>query len=383
MKKKSLICIAVLLIIAISAMVAVSYLPENRGLTAMQKEKLASTYSSYMSKMSGVAYVVHHEDVIFDEGSGMATGDKENSSDLAYSIASLTKQFTAACIMQLYENGKLDIEDTLARYFPDYEYSYRIKIKHLLCQRSGIPDYSVDLVNRKAKVTCYMDNGKGVVIKKENSSKENRDIIRDYVFSQRLLFRPGDRFDYSDSNFSLLADIVEMASGESYHDYVREHIFQPLGMETSAFIDDNDLDEDIIVQTDDSEFADDYYLYKGVEFGCGDILSSPKDLYLWYKGFVGGKVVTRQSYDLMTKNYSDKDEQGYGFGLMISDKSDSKVVYHYGWIPSFYSAVFYIPDYDYFQLLITNRPDGDPHRMAAQMAYRFGETVELKLKDID
>ena len=349
----------------------------------MQKEKLVPTYSSYMSKMSGIAYVVHHEDVIFDEGSGMATGDKENSSDLAYSIASLTKQFTAACIMQLHEDGKLDIEDTLAQYFPDYEYSYRIKIKHLLCQRSGIPDYSVDLVNKKAKVTCYMDDGKGVIITKENTSKQNRDIIRDYVFSQRLLFRPGDRFDYSDSNFALLAEIVEMASGESYHDYVREHIFKPLGMETSAFIDDNDLSEDIIVQTDDSEFADDYYLYKGAEFGCGDILSSPKDLYLWYKGFVGGKVVTRKSYNLMTKNYSDKDEQGYGFGLMISDKSDSKVVYHYGWIPSFYSAVFYIPKYDYFQLLITNRPDGDPHRMAAQMAYRFGEIAELKLKDID
>ena len=383
MRRNLIAVAAMLLLIAIFSMVVVDYLPANRELSPLQKEKLYMIDSKHLSKMSGVGYIVHHGEVIFDKGNGMATEDKKNASDLEYGVASLTKQFTAACIMQLDEAGKLEIEDPLSKYFPEYEYGTQMNIRHLMCQRSGIADFQVEMEDGQAMIICYMDDGPGVDIEPTNTSEENRKIIRDYVFSRELLFKPGAEYDYSDSNFLLLAEIVEKASGEEFHDYVRKHIFEPLGMKHSAFIDDNDFDKDVIVQADHSEFEGDYYDYKGVEFGCGDLMTTPQDLYLWYRGFVSGKVVNQDSYRQMTDNYSKEDELGYGFGLMISDVSESKVIYHYGWIPSSYSSMIYIPEYDYFQVLLGNNEKGDPHRMAARMAYHFGEIIGLKLVDID
>ena len=235
--------------------------------------------------------------------------------------------------MQLYEQGKLDIDDKLGKYFPDYKYGDIISLRQLLSQRSGIPDYSVDSFDGAVWATC--DNSdKKLRIDPDGSAREHIEAIRELYLSCDLLFEPGEMFYYSDSNFSLLAAIVERVSGKSYHEYVRDNIFEPLGLKTAAFIDDHSYPEGVTVAaTDRQEFDYDYFDYKGVEFGCGDIMLSPADLYRWYRSFSGGKAVRESSYKLMTTNCSDEGEPGYGFGLMIAD-GDSKALYHYGWIPA-------------------------------------------------
>lgn len=373
---------ALLLIAAVLAAALCACKPPKRDLNEEQQNSITRRFSAYQERISGATYAVYRGKVIFDEGSGEANGKLGNSSDIAYGAASLTKQFTAACIMQLCEAKKLDINDKLGKYFPEYKYGDMITLEQLLCQRSGIPDYSVDSDESKVWVYCDGDTGPGAVISSRNTSEQNREIIRGLFFSQRLLFEPGGRFDYSDSNFALLAEIVELVSGMGYHEYVRKHIFEPLGMESSAFIDDNDFDKDMLAETDQSEFTGDYYSFKGVEFGCGDILTTPRDLYKWYKGLTAEQVVSGASYKKMTECRSKDDELGYGYGLMISDASESKVVYHYGFIPSYYSAVFYIPEYDYFQATLSNHFDGYPHSVAAYMAAFFGDAIGLELEGI-
>lgn len=335
---------------------------------------------------SGSVYAVYRGETIFDGGAGMATETLKNGSDIAYGVASLTKQFTAASIMQLFEQGKLDLTDPIGKYFPNYPYGDDICIKHLLSQRSGIPDYMVntDKSGKMVVVSVVEGGSEYVLVDVKNTAEENQKIIRDFFLSRELLFEPGSEFDYSDSNFALLAEIVNQVGGMSFHDYVRQNIFEPLGMVHSAFIDDYEKKAiPAVAETDREEFALDYYSVKGAEYGCGDILTTPRDLYLWYRGLMDRTVVSEGSYRLMTENYSGPMELGYGFGLMISDTSDSKVVYHYGFIPSFYSAAIYIPEYDFFLTVLSNHGDGNPHKLASDLAEYFGSVIGLKLIDID
>lgn len=357
-----------------------------KTLTEEDKNRIQTRLSAMMTDrgFSGAVYAVYQGEEIFDGGAGMATADEVCTTETAFGVASLTKQFTAASIMQLYEAGQLDLKDTLRKYFSDYQYCDDITVEQLLYQRSGIPDYSVDNRNGKVVVSCDGSEERGIVISDKATAEENRRVIREFFLSKELLFEPGKRFDYSDANYALLAEIVAQVSGMEYHEYVRQHIFEPLGMEHSAFIDD--FDDSIgatVAQPDLSEFKKDYYPYKGVEYGCGDILTTPKDLYRWYRGIMAGEVVGEDSLKVMTKNYSSADELGYGYGLMINDEGDTKVIYHYGYIPSFYSAVFYVPEYDFFLTVLSNTPDGSPQGMAADMAVYLGSAIGLKLVGID
>ena len=355
-------------------------------LSLNDKQRIQNKFTSYTTdnKFSGAIYAVYRNDVIYDQGAGMATGTMKNGTDVAYGVASLTKEFTAAAIVQLSEKGKLDISDKLSKYFPGYRYGDDITIWHLLAQRSGIPDYSVDSDDGKVYVSCFGTEYSDITIDPNRTAVENRDKIRTFFLSKELLFEPGDYYDYSDSNYALLAEIVTRVSGMEYHDYVRENIFEPLGMEHSAFIDDYDPNVITkVAQTDRSEFDRDYFTVKGAEYGCGDILSTPKDLYRWYRGLVEGKVVSDQSYHEMTTSYSAEDELGYGYGLMISDRSEKKVIYHYGYIPSYYSSIIFVPEIDYFQVVLSNHGNGDPHLMAADLARYFGGSIDLIFSGIE
>lgn len=382
--KKTVTLIALILLLLLTAGLLISHI-QGGGLSMDDKDRVQKRFQAYIDDrgFSGVVYAVYGNDVIFDNGAGMATDTLPNGSDIAYGVASLTKQFTAAAIMQLQENGLLSITDPLSQYFPEYRYGDKITIQHLLSQRSGIPDYSVNSEEDKVIVTCY-DCPSKIMISPQHSAEVNQKKIRAFFLAQELLFEPGTEFDYSDSNFALLAEIVTRVSGMTYHDYLRKCIFKPLGMEESAFIDDYDPSVITrVAQTDRDEFSMDYFTVRGAEYGCGDILTTPKDLYLWYRGFTSGKVVSKESYRQMTTNYSLPDELGYGYGLMISDKSDSKVIYHYGYIPAYYSSMMFVPEIDYFQVVQSNHADGDPHRLAADLAKYFGSVIDFKFIEIE
>lgn len=376
---------ALLLILTLTVGVVIAQM-QNGRLSVDDKERVRKRFQSMIDsrRYSGAVYAVYHNDVIFDGGGGTATSTLENGSDIAYGVASLTKQFTAAAIMQLVEKRMINVTDKLSQFFPGYAYGDEITIRHLLSQRSGIPDYSVNTEDDTIVVSCYDDDGPGIVISSDSTAQDNQDKIRAFFLSKNLLFEPGSEFDYSDSNFALLAEIITRVSGMSYHDYIRKNIFEPLGMEKSAFIDD--YDPAVITktaQTDRSEFSKDYFTVKGAEYGCGDILTTPKDLYLWYRGLMAGKVVSQKSYQEMTTNYSLPDELGYGYGMMISDKSESKVIYHYGYIPSFYSSMMYVPEEDYFQVVLSNHSTGDPHRLAADLIKYFGAVIDVEFVEVE
>ena len=125
--------------------------------------------------------------------------------------------------MILQERGKLSVNDKLNKYFPDYKYGGKITLENLLQMRSGIPEYISEdmystLLNEKALL--------------KNSAEQNKKYFEKRILSEKLRFDPDSRFEYSNSNYYLLGEIVEKASGTSYHKFIKKEIFDKLGIET-------------------------------------------------------------------------------------------------------------------------------------------------------
>ena len=129
---------------------------------------------------SGAVYAVYKGSVVFDGGRGETTDDATVTTDNAFGVASVSKQFTAASIMQLYDQGKIDLNDKLSKYFPDYKYGDQITVEQLLYQRSGIPDFAVENIDNMVDVVTFGDEYERFVISDKASQKENRDRIRNY-----------------------------------------------------------------------------------------------------------------------------------------------------------------------------------------------------------
>ena len=260
-----------------------------------------------------------------------------NSSDIygnkvdaytTYEIGSLTKAFTATAVFQLCERGALSLDSTLDQFFPEYEYGKEITIYHLLHMQSGL---------RKDFV------GDGTFLD-ENGNPDVEEFRRYYydgftdeellsmLFSGEPEFKPGTKFSYSNTGYTLLAMIIEKVTGESYAEYVQKNIFDVCGMEHSSSMTTGDVTSiPEFVPDDRSPFTDPYEvvdtLYMQLikpERGVGDIHSCAADLLLFDRALIGGKLINEES--LAEMFHTDK---GYGCGWVQGGRY-SNIFYHGG-----------------------------------------------------
>lgn len=252
-------------------------------------------------KFKGIVSLTKNGEVVYQYVNGKDKDENDLTIGSSMYIGSTSKQFCAASIIMLRDKGKLSVDDTLDKYFPEYEEGKKLTIKNLLTMRSGI----LDMVNE-----AQLEE-----VNYENTAEENMDIVRKWIFSQPLKFEPDSEYAYSNSNFFLLSEIVKQVSGMSYHDFVRENIFEPLGMSHSGFIED---------VTDDPVWADGLKREEGnnpinpqgLPTGAGDIASNAADMDLWMAGLSDGTIVSEESYKEMIKDYSPESSTRYGYGLM-------------------------------------------------------------------
>lgn len=305
----------------------------------------------------GVGYAVYKGEEIYAGGAGKANKkeDIDNSADAVFHVASVTKQFTAAAILKLCEEKKLNLDDTLSKYFPGYKAGADISIHNLLSMQSGIPDF----------VRVYDENGdetkseSQIVIdgvEEDNSAQENRDAIRAWIYSQKLLFKQGERYSYSNSNYFLLGEIIEQVSESTYFDYLKTNYFEPLEMTTAGFDENFDVSGATVAKGyNNTGLVSEIYGYPGVSFGSGDMMASPKDLFKWSVALHGGRVLGAESLQKMTEKYVDcGDGTSYGYGLMILDNPSGTIYMHSGATPRFFSAVLYLPQKELFLSIMSN-----------------------------
>jgi CubicO group peptidase (beta-lactamase class C family) len=197
---------------------------------ALVEEVSESRFDSYLQEMaakehfSGVALVMRDGKLVHAKAYGPAASNRANHVDTKFHVGSITKQFTAAAILQLVDQGVMKLDDPINIHLPRKFRSDRwqaITVHHLLSHTSGIPDYAVARdYYHLVRGFCFGDTVEGMV--KEAMGKD-------------LTFVPGSKYSYTNLGYTLLGIIIENETNNSFDDYIRENIFDPLGMKSSKF----------------------------------------------------------------------------------------------------------------------------------------------------
>jgi len=295
------------------------------ALTENVSEKLDSVFKRFNKRhdFHGSVLVAKNGKLIFSNQYGYANFSKKQKLDnnSTFQLASVSKQFTAASILILFEKGLLKLDDKVTKYYPDFPYE-DVTIKHLLNHTSGLPQYFW-LAEHEWKN------------KKAPTNSEMMKMLAEYKLQH--YFKSGSRFDYSNTGYFVLASLVEKISKESYRDFVEKNIFKPLGMSNSYVyrFNQDDIEENQLYG---------YRVYRGWKHikipgtvndaitGDKNVYSTVDDLFRWINGLNSGKIISQNTLDQMyTKGETKYGRKvPYGFGFRIDDKNEEKVIYHYG-----------------------------------------------------
>ncbi len=239
--------------------------------------------------------------------------------DTSYPIGSNTKQFTAAAILILQDEGKLNVDDRLSKYLPEIPHASEVTLRNLLTHSGGYAEYTEigsfdELGNRPATLAEIVNT----------------------VDHRPLAFTPGTTREYSNTGYDLLAMVIERVSGMSYGDFLEQRIFKPLGM-TSTFVrswDDTrpnvatEYESYALGPWEHAEHLD--YTWFG---GAGSIISNPHDLARWNAGLAGGKLLSKHSLtEMMTPHSIGKNDPfpDYGFGIEVSRLPNGHMMVSHG-----------------------------------------------------
>ena len=306
------------------------------AVTETVEENLNEKIDEKLNKMDfeGIVYITHNDSVVYST----AIGKNEKGADLTIEspryLGSVSKQFCATAIMMLKEQNKLSVDDTLDKYFPEYERGKDITIQNLLTMRSGIPDF------------LTVEAG----FSSEKSESENVACIKEWVFSQPLDFEPDTAREYSNTNYFLLSNIVERVSGQHYNDFVRKNIFEPLEMNNSGFV--NEVENTPYFSAELTNETLTVCEDKGTAKGAGDIISTASDMDKWMSGLTSGKIVSEESYHEMTTNHSPEQASIYGYGLSGMYKSGFG---HLGKIGDYMALDYFNEEYGYNLFIATDK----------------------------
>jgi len=308
----------------------------------------AITSSHYPVNEPGAAVLVMKDGaVLLRKGYGLA--DLEQGipiePDMVFRIGSVTKQFTAAAILLLEQEGKLSVDDDLRKHLPDFPTSGRvIRIEHLLTHTSGIRSY-----------TDMPDFGKRM--REDMSVDEAIALFR----NEPLAFEPGEKYAYNNSGYFLLGAIIEKASGKTYEAYLREKIFEPLGMSQTYYGSASRILPKRAQGYDsvNAEFQNAEYLSMTLPYAAGSLLSTVDDLAKWDRALYQTTLLNAASLEKWWKPFplANGESTHYGYGWSLSSYEGHAVVAHGGGINGFTCHLLRMPDDRVFVAVLTNRND--------------------------
>ncbi len=287
---------------------------------------------------NGTVLVIQKGETLFYKGSGYKniTNKTKNDTATIYRIGSLSKPFTASIILKLADENRLSIHDKLSKYLPGLHYGDSVTIEHLLTHSSGIKEYLEIPAIQKMP---------------DNSPPIDLEKLMSYFIHEPLTMLPGDKFSYSNSNYILLAYIIEKITGEKFEHIVREMIFKPLHMNHSGFDFKNLSDSNkstghnsLNSQADTVIDFDSTYAP-----GCGSMYATAGDLYKFYKGLYSGLIKDATREQAFTPR-----KWKYGYGWFSYTLYGRKCISHAGGVPGFYANLQFFPGDDVCIVLLSN-----------------------------
>ena len=314
-------------------------------------DDLLKTYTNYQ-QFNGTVLVAEKGKVVYKKGHGMANMEWgiPNSPDTKFRIGSVTKQFTAALIMQLVEEGKVKLDGKITDYLPDYrkDTGGKVTIHQLLNHTSGIPSYTNTKFFREDSRDFY----------------KVKDFVKKFS-SGDLEFEPGSAFRYNNSGYFLLGAIVEKVDGKTYAESLKTRILDPLGMTNTGY----DTHGTILkkrargYQKTPEGFENAPYLDMSLPYAAGSMYSTVEDLYKWDQALYQNKILSAKSKELMFK----PGKQNYGYGFFIAEqpigKTDKKVkvIQHGGGINGFNCLFTRVVDQNHLIVVLDNVALGRHH----------------------
>jgi len=296
------------------------------------------------------AIVIKDGKALFAKGYGLADLERKIpcTTNTNFRLASVTKQFTAMAVLILAEQGKLSLEDRLPKFFPEFPaYGKTISLRHLLTHTSGLPDYEDHI---PAGTTIPLSDRDVLFILRQQSKT---DVV------------PGAQFHYSNSAYVLLALIVENVSGKTFPVFLREKIFDPLGMTNSiAYVAGRSCVPNraygYINGTSGWELSD--QSATSAVLGDGGIYSSVADLVKWDLALYTEKLINRTMLaDAFTAHSSQSDFEGsgYGYGWYVGNFRGTERIWHYGSTCGFSTRIERFPGRRLSVIVLTNRYESE------------------------
>jgi CubicO group peptidase (beta-lactamase class C family) len=303
-----------------------------------------------------VAAVVKGNDALLLKAYGKAVveSDSPATADTVFQMGSDTKQFTAAAILQLRDQGKLTLDDDITRWLPDFEtHGNKVTLRHLLDHTSGIAELGG---MQELRAMQLMRN-----------PTATRDDVYKVINRYPFMFPTGTMEIYSNTNFWLLGLVIEKASGTTYEDYVEKKIFEPLGMTRSMYCNNSEKV---------ARRASGYGMRSGKPilvppivftgtYAAGAICSTAEDVITWLKALHGGKVLTPRSYAEMIKpaTLNDGTRLRYSMGLVVGEDGNGlRFIGHGGRGFGFSSVTRWYPEAQLAVVVLTN---SEPDEMTA------------------
>lgn len=291
-------------------------------------------------KPGAVVLIARGDSILYKK----AFGDTNES--MIFQIASMTKQFTAAAIVNLVRNGKLKTSDSLQQYIDFPGKGHTITIDHLLSQTSGIPEFFDIDANEKQ------------LLAKEHTPGE----LIAYFKDRPVDFVPGSRFAYSNSNYVLLGAVIEKVGGLTYAQYLDDIFFKPLKMgHTSVWYKS---------KGNIAKGHPDIDIHGSVVYSSGGIVSTVDDLLIWTRSWVKENSALFQ-------------EPGYHYGLNIKDLRGSKTIQHGGNLFGFTSSGIYLPTEEVYVCILANSAFRGTEAMADYIASEIiGKPIDVPKKSV-
>jgi len=330
---------------------------------------LMKQYHEY-GQFNGSILVAEKGRIIYEKGFGLANMEWgiPNQPDTKFRIASVTKQFTAAVVLQLVQEGKIKLDGKITDYLTDYrkDTGEKVTIHNLLNQTSGIPDYT-NRPNFTAEIS--------------RNSYRIADFIKRFA-SDDLEFEPGSKYRYSNSGYSILGLIIETVTGKSYGTVVSERIFKPLGMTNSGY----DHHATVLqkrasgYQKTPDGFVNTTYVDMSIPYAAGSLYSTVEDLFKWDQSLYDDKILSADSKKLMfTPGLGN-----YGYGIRISGMpigrtaEKIKIIGHGGAINGFSSLIARAVEKQQTVIILDNINLGRLHSQIAHSIFSIlsGQPVE-------
>lgn len=302
-------------------------LTASHELTAAETERIKNACQAWYDSalrpkgFNGGILVAKKGKIIFEQYNGTAhlPGNDSINENTALHIASVTKTFTAMAVLKLWQDGKLNIDDELSTYFPEFNYP-GVTIRCLLNHRSGLPNYTYFMEKLGWDKSRFVSNA---------------DILS-YLITRKAeladISLPDTHFSYCNTNYALLALLIEKITGKSYADFISGVFFVPLQMKDSY----------VFTITDTARAIPSYSWRGNIEpltfldnvYGDKNIFTTVKDLLKWDQALSSTKLFSKETLEQAYAAYSNEKPgvRNYGLGWrMYSYPTGKKVIYHNGW----------------------------------------------------